>query len=133
MMERYGNFFSGSDFDLDQTLVEQSTEPSAADGSSQVSARSRGRKSAGPAVLSQATLASGSARDASAAGKITSLSRRRRTIAPGIPGQVCELYGVHASRAINWWQRLHNVRRVHADLSAAQAYCRSADTGRHAI
>lgn len=117
MMERYGDFFSGSDFDLDQTLTELSTEPSAADSSGQISARSRGRKSAGPAMLSQATLASGAAKEASAAaaGKITSLSRRRRTIAPG---QVCQLHETHADTASTGGRSFTAASNIVGDLNA---------------
>ena len=83
MMERYGDFFSGSDFDLDQTLVELGAEPVAAAGTGQTSVRSLGRKSAGPAVLSQ--IKSGAAKDAPAGGpqRIAVRPRRRRTLAPG--------------------------------------------------
>ena len=83
MMERYGDYFSGTDYELDETLLEYSSaqqEPGVAGGP-----RSRSRKSAGPAMLAAA--AAGPefpSATGPAAGPRPPLSRqRRRTLGPG--------------------------------------------------
>ena len=83
-MERYGDYFSGSDFELDEALLEASTQQP----HSKLPARSRARKSAGPAVLAAIDLP-GAAQPPKAGGELqpsqpASLTRhRRRTLAPG--------------------------------------------------
>lgn len=85
MMERYGDYFSGSEFELDEALLKASmVQPQGP-----VPARSRSRKSAGPAVL--ATPAPPAAAPAPQPvlppSQHTSLTRqRRRTLAPGQVG-----------------------------------------------
>ena len=85
MIERYGEYFSGSEGDLDKTLLEYTAQQPEA--SCQPTTRSRSRKSAGPAVLGTAReelQSSESAEEAQAALRRTALLRqRRRTLAPG--------------------------------------------------
>lgn len=99
MLDRYGDYFAGSDVDLDETLLEYCAENLAP-------GRSLGRKSAGPAVLAAARAGISNAASAPQPGSHAQpqsgspaapaasirppLSRqRRRTLAPGQVSVAC--------------------------------------------